>query len=83
MRENRIRVPADALKTVRVCEKGKHETPLMVGGGAAYDWEATEVEFDLWHSLKDSKRKELLQQASEGCFLCALDQLLASIVKLR
>jgi len=83
MTANKIRIPADPRKTVRVCEKGKHETPLSVGNGAAYDWEATDVEFDLWHSLKDSKRKELLRQAGEGCFLCALDRLLASIVRLR
>ena len=83
MRRNKIRMPADPRKPVRVCEKGKHEIPLSVGNGSAYDWEATDVEFDLWHSLKDSKRKELLRQADEGCFLCALDRLLASIVRLR
>jgi hypothetical protein len=73
---HRIRTPADPGKLVRVCEKGKHATPRPTGSGAGYDWDATDAEFDFWHSLGPPDKGELLEAADDGCFLCALDRLM-------
>jgi len=75
---DRIRISADPEKPIQVCDRGKHAAPRSVGRGEGYDWEATDAEFNYWHSLKQEEQDELRREAGGMCFLCALDRAMAT-----
>ena len=82
MTPNKIRIPADPEKPIRVCDRGKHPSPKSVLRGSSYEWEATDAEFNFWHSLVSQEKDELRLEAGRMCFLCALDRAMVTTMSL-